>query len=612
MMINIATPDHVGMLSSIECDWVYADDNLEAFRLTRNALKKSVPLVSAEVFQQAALDLQAPFVSWVDECMSTTPRSYWLATPLSKNPLESHLFLHLVWMVLIDRAIMRGKNGVTVVTESHGLALALTELCHLRGWECEHYGKINNFFRHVRRNFTALSKWFGKLLLLYYRVAVAKCIFADKYVTTRLTATELLLESYVHDGDISVTGDFKDRYFPGLMAYYRTLGINAAYFPLLHRVPFWRLPKTYSSMKRSGIPFAPFEAFITFSDIALAACTSLQHSLSVRLQTPLAFQGIPVSALIRVERFSAGLRGVLPFALMCAPRRMAKAGIKPKYFVDWFENQPLDKGIVLGLKKDLSHCCTIAVRQYGFLTNFLSLLSSSGEVRTGVAPTENWVCGESLKSVISRFDTLGHYSAVPALRYAHLHLSPPLTTLGDTLLVLLTYSYEESMAILDCVMPLCVKEKVVTPRFVVKTHPDINALLFRQKAEQRFPSLSTDTVEWSVSKLSELLPAARVVVTSGSSSAVEAVCRGIPVVLVGRHAGLNFNPLEEIDAKIWAIAYSPDEIKTAITEQFCEERLPIPERLAIAENTRNALFMKTGDVEMRRFLPPEFKTGILQ
>ncbi len=612
MMINIVAPSRIDMLADVECNWVYADDNLEAFRLTRNALKKSAPLVSAEVFQQAALNLQASFVSWVDECMSATPRSYWLATPFSKNPLESHLFLHLVWMVLIDRAIKRGKSGVTVVTESHGLTLALTELCRIRGWECEHYGKINNFFRHVRQNFTVLSKWFGKLLLLFYRVAIAKCIFADKFVTTRLAATELLLESYVHDGDISGTGEFKDRYFPELMAYYRTHGVNAAYFPLLHRIPFWRLPKTYASMKRSSIPFAPFEALITFSDLALAAFTSLRHSVSVRLKTPLAFQGIPVGALIRVERFSAGLRSVLPFALMCAPRRMANAGIKPKYFIDWFENQPLDKGIVLGLKKDLPHCRTIAVRQYGFLTNFLSLLSSSGEVRAGVAPTENWVCGESLKSVISRFDTLGHYSAVPALRYAHLHLSPPFSMLGDTLLVLLTYSYEESMAILDCVMPLCMKENAVTPRFVVKTHPDINALLFRQKAEQRFPSLSMNTAEWSVAKLSELLPAARVVVTSGSSSAVEAVCSGIPVVLIGRHAGLNFNPLEEIDVKIWTVAYTPDEIKIAITEQFCEERLPISERLVIAENTRNTLFMKAGDAEMRRFLPTELKTGILQ
>lgn len=611
MMINIATPDHVGMLSAIECDWVYADDNLEAYHLTRDAIK-SAPLVSAEVFQQAALDLQAPFVSWVDECMSATPRSYWLATPLSKNPLDSHLFLHLVWMVLIDRSIKRGKIGVTVVTESHGLALALAELCRIRGWECKRYGKINNFFCHVRHNFTVFSKWFGKLLLLFYRVAVAKCIFTDKFVTTRLAATELLLESYVHDGDISGAGEFKDRYFPGLMAYYHTHGVNAAYFPLLHRIPFWHLPETYASMKRSSIPFVPFEALITFRDIALAACASLRHSLSVRLQTPLAFQGIPVSALIRAECFSAGLRSVLPFALMYVPHRMAKAGIKPKYFIDWFENQPLDKGIVLGLKKDLPHCRMIAVRQYGFLTNFLSLLSSSGEVKAGVAPSENWVCGESLKPVISRFDTLGHYSAVPALRYAHLHHSPPVLILGNTLLVLLTYSSEESMAILDCVMPLCVKEEAVAPRFVVKTHPDMNALLFRQKAEQRFPALSMNTVEWSVSKVGELFPAARVVVTSGSSSAIEAVCRGIPVVLIGRQAGLNFNPLEEVDAKIWAIAYTPDELKIAITVRLCEERLPIPERLAIAENTRNALFMKAGEVEMRRFLPTELNAGILQ
>ena len=116
MMINIATPSHVCMLSAMECNWVYADDDLEAFHLISDALKKSRLLVSAEVFQQAALDIHAPFVNWVDECMSTAPRNYWLVTPLSKNPFESDLFLHLTWMILIEKFIKQGKNDLIVVT----------------------------------------------------------------------------------------------------------------------------------------------------------------------------------------------------------------------------------------------------------------------------------------------------------------------------------------------------------------------------------------------------------------------------------------------------------------------------------------------------------------
>ncbi|MDD5298975.1 MAG: hypothetical protein PHD65_00615 [Gallionella sp.] len=611
MRISIATPDYVGKMEAMECGWIYADEDLETFRLVRDTLEKPYPAVSAEVFQQTALDLQAPFVRWVDECMSTAPCDYWLATPLSKNPFESPLFLHLVWMVLIDRTIKQGMSGIIVVTESHGLALAFAELCRIRNWECKRYGKINSLFRHWRRNLTALPKWLGKLLLLGYRVSVAKCIFTDKYVATRLITTELLLETYIHDGNMDRDGGCKERYFPNLMAYYRAHGVKAGYFPLLHHIPFSHLRQTYAFMKRSETPFVPFEAFITLWDITLAGWASIRHGQALLLKTPLVFQDVPVSALVRTECFTAGLRSVMPFAMLRAPRRMAEAGIKPKWFIDWFENQSLDKGIVLGIKKGLPECHTIAVRQYAPLSNFLSLFSSSGEVNAGVAPIENWVCGEALKSMFTRFDTLGKYFAVPALRYAYLHQSPPALEACDTLLILLTHSVEESMGILDCVIPLCREKGMDISRFVAKVHPDMNLALFKQKVEQRFASLGRNTIEWSDCKVGELFQTARVVVTSGSSTAVEAVCRGIPVALVGRHAGLNFNPLEGINTKIWTIVYTPYELKTAITQQFCEERLPSTERFTIAKNTQNTFFMKTGAAEMRRFLPTELKIDIL-
>lgn len=605
MRVSIATPDCAAKLEATGCGWIYADDNLETFRQTQNAIGKPSSPVSAEVFQQTALDLQAHFVHWVDECMSTTPSSYWLATPLSKNPFESNLFLHLVWMVVIDRTLKQEKSGINVVTGSHGLALALAELCRIRGWECKRYGKTSSLFRHGRRNFIAFAKWLGKLLLLGCKAIVAKSLFTDKFVTARLASTELLLETYIYDGDMRKDGSCEDRHFPGLMAYYRAQGVKAGYFPLLHRIPFLRLRKTYTAMKRSEIPFVPFEAFITFRDIALAAWTSMWYGLSSRLPTLPAFQGIPASALVRTECFTAGLRSVMPLVLTSAPRHMAGAGIQPKWFIDWFENQTLDKGIVLGLKEGLPECRAIAARQYAPLSNFLSLLSTSGEVKAGVAPAENWVCGEALKPLFSRFDSVGRYSAVPALRYAYLHQASPTIELGNTLLVLLTHSAEESLGILDCVVPFCREEVAGASRFVVKTHPDMSLELFRRKAEQRFPGLEANIVEWTNRKLSELLPTAKIVVTSGSSAALEAVCRGIPVVLIGRQAGLNFNPLWGIDPKMWLIAYTPDDLREAIAQRFCEEQLPGTERLAIAENTRKALFMKTGNDEMRRFLPIE-------
>lgn len=69
------------------------------------------------------------------------------------------------------------------------------------------------------------------------------------------------------------------------------------------------------------------------------------------------------------------------------------------------------------------------------------------------------------------------------------------------------------------------------------------------------------------------LPAAKAVVTSGSSTALEAVCQGILVVLIGRQAGLNFNPLEGVDSRMWAIVYTPEDLGEVIARKFSEDQL---------------------------------------
>lgn len=603
MEISIAAPECVSRLGAVEGGWIYADEDLEVFHLVRDVLSKFPPLVPPKVFQQAALDLQVPFVEWVDECMSTTPCDYWLATPLSKNPFESQLFLHLIWMVLIDQAIRQGESKITVITASHGLTLALSELCRIRGFGCIQYGKTRNLFRYWWGNFSSLAKWFGKLFLLSYKTTLARGVFTEEYVASRLTAIELLIETYILDGDVGKDGHCRGRYFSGLLEYYRSQGIKAGYFPLLYHVPFFRLRAIYVAMKKSEDHFIPFEAFISFRDIAHAAWKSLRYGLTHWPPSTLFFQGLPVTRLVRTESFRAGLRGMMPFALANTPRRMAEAGIKPKWFIDWFENQVLDKGVVLGLRKGLPECHPIAVRQYVPLSNALSLFSSSGEVAAGVAPAENWVCGEALKPMVSRFDAVGKYFVVPALRYSYLHQTIPSMMKADTLLVLLTQSAEESMSILDCVAPLCQEEEKSISHFIVKPHPNVYLAALRKKAKRHFPILETNIVEWSNKKLSDLLSIAKIVVTSGSSAAVEAVCLGIPVVLIGRQVGLNFNPLEGIDHRMWVIVYTPGELKEAIANKFSEVRLSDKERFEIAERTRKTFFMEAGSGEMHSFLP---------
>src|SRR5205085_471153 len=155
-------------------------------------------------------------------------------------------------------------------------------------------------------------------------------------------------------------------------------------------------PSLYRRIKSSVTAFVVFELFLRFSDLFRALAKCLREALSKsKPLTP--FRNIDVGPLTRALRSRAALGGLLPIALTLAPRRMSKAGIHPKSLIAWYENQVPDKASFIGFKQIEPPCRVIAVRQYHWVPNLISLFSTGAEIQAGVSPRENWVCGQAMK-----------------------------------------------------------------------------------------------------------------------------------------------------------------------------------------------------------------------
>lgn len=582
--------------------WVYADENLLEYQAVVAAMGKTARrLVSPQDFQEAANTLRAPFVKWVDDCLAESPPRDWLTSPLCKNTFDSLLFLHLVWLVSLERALSDHGEDVVVVTRSLGLARTLEQLCRGRSLQCQCHGKARLLFGQVAADVMVFLKWGGKVLNLLCRVVLAKTILGKQYISSKLSTVELLVETYLHEGELNERGEFSSRYFPGLLEYYRAKGMNAAYFPLLYRIPLLRCGVAYSRMKRSATPFLPFELFIGIRDVMLAAWMSLARVR--RTSTVKVFCGFNVDELVNLEKIRVALGGVVPLALSFAPRRMAEEGVRPGYFVDWFENQAIDKGVNRGLHEGMPSCRVIAAKLYIPSRNMISLFTSPGEVAANVAPSDNWVCGEALKAVVALYAPPGEYHVMPALRYSHLYRAPGAADKADALLILLSHSQEESLGIMDRVAPILNGAAQWGLRVVVKTHPDMDAGRFRNRLINHFPGSHFMRIEWTDRKLAELLPAARVVVTSGSSSALEAVCRGVPIILVGRVAGLDYNPLEWVDGRMWDSVYTSEQLTAAVSRHLRDTVEAVEEKRRLADAIKLNFFLEASEENMARFLP---------
>jgi hypothetical protein len=172
---------------------------------------------------------------------------------------------------------------------------------------------------------------------------------------------------------------------------------------------------------------------------------------------------------------------------------------------------------------------------------------------------------------------------------------------GRKLVVFLTSSPQESMGILESVFAADSSAWLDFESIAIKMHQSVDNQL-REQVEKRWPAIRSARVGWDGRPAGDILDEACLAVTGGSSVALEAVCRGVPVIVLGRSAGISFNILEDVDRQLWRLAYNAREFG-----QLVREWLPqLPDRSSRRETgrrVRDEHFEMTTPATMQAFDP---------
>lgn len=591
--------------------WVYADEKLAVYSRVAAAFSGSSAFMEPRDFQTAALELRPAFVRWVDENLEGRAAEHWILTPLHKNPSANNMLLHLVWL---DRLAARSSTDdkVVVVTQSGGLMRTLQRFSAQHGIVFSLRGRAHFVFTRSVILLKAIGGFGYDVLQAMCRKALAGFYLTSDYVR-RLRGLELLVDSFLTDKDVSESGSYWSPYFPGLVAWYQERGIRAAHYPVLDGVPLTRLGPLYRRLSRSEEMFVPFERFIKLSDVIVAVAQCLRNAFLPRLPRVTPFRGLNVNPLVQELRIAAAAVGLFPLLLLKAPMRLAACGIAPKWMIDWFENQPIDRANCAGFSRAPFPCKVVGVKQYPLYPNFTSLFTTSAEIRAGVGPKDQWVCGPVFMDPAREFDNVGSYRVVPALRYAHLYAQGCAERRERDLLVILTHSREESLGMLAQVIGVVPEIARFFERVVVGLHSDARitaAEVHRQWPEAFFKQLLVS----AQGETDKFLSTARVAVSGGTSKALEAICRGIPVVLIGRRVGLDLNPLFSADTRLWNTAYGPEELRSAMKAWLPTHPISLGERINIGNRLRRGYFWPVTEEAMKAFDPrseraPEMATA---
>lgn len=574
--------------------WFYADDSAAIDLMISDRYGEGQRLMSPKSFQEKVVLLRRNFLLWLDAALEGLPGERWIPASTFKDVFITPMFLHTVGLVVLKEARQAGRN-VLVVTASAALARQV----HVWGHDCVIVAK-----RHFWQDFLmvwlqALRQFFWRQIRLAGAGLLARWILG-KGLWLRLRTADVLVNTFLQEGDLQVDGIYQNRFLPGLFEYYRDCGCVAVALASTEALRFARLRSHYRAMLKCDTLVVPSEYLLRLRDILKGAFTTiLALSVPSRFRQH-SFEGVDIRMLATSWWRIACLRSVVPMALLGVAKQLGDGGVSPTLVLIWYENQASDKALQLAFAREMNKANLIALHQYFPFANIVNFFSTDGEVRHGVSTKTHWVCGEKMKSRFSAYDGLSKYHVVPALRYGHLHGQQAVAD-GDDLIVFLTSNFEESLAILEIALA-DIGAALQFFRFVVVKPHQALAVDFKLVAQQRWPQIHDERLIWEATTSIELLARAALVLTAGSSVALEAIGVGVPVVIAGRRAGLEVNPLEGIAEDFWRTAYSAEKFKQLLTTWFVSLP-PKKVRYANCQKLMVDYFEPVTDAGMRIFLP---------
>lgn len=558
------------------------------------SVRGKLSIEMAILFNQISDESRIPFTHFIEQCSQPYKQKldWWVASPASRNVLASPLFHYYCGFKLVLRLIEQKKLPPEIVVDSKAFGEILKKLfletensvniCLNRSWKSRIRIWLFPFLPFL---FFAFHYFFIKL-----------CAWKSAKVQKDLKISpHALIDTFVFPGFIE-----NDRTYTGLWENLSAEEQEKIYFvPNLHGFSYSELHSTYCKLRKSQKKFLIKEDFLKISDYLYA----LSHSFRIFLwKFPNAyFEKVNVSSLIREELwsnlgYSSSVMGLLNYRFA---RRLKKRKFSMNIVINRFENQVIDKGWNAGFLKYFPEVKCIGYQGFIMSEQYLCMYPTRFEHECGVLPSTVAVIGKGHKSNRKEFFSDLKMMVAPALRFHGVWEERkywPNKTYFTGLIAL-------PIVVEDCCMILKLMEQSLSylsekhkpVRLWVKKHPAVTL----KKIKQNYGAPLPECFNFIDADFNESVEQADLLFGNLSSTCLETLAKGIPVVVVGNANGLTHNPIpRSIENKIWCLANTPESIAVAL--EFYQEQLR-----GGKEN-----FQETGDQIREDFFEPCNANGV--
>lgn len=588
--------------------WTYLGQNYFKKRYMEKELKSQFIYINiSRLHNEVAGDLRQEYVNWIDDLNRHygNDLEWWFGSISSRNPYNSNIFQYCCYLEILERLWnCPDKRPKLIVLESIELAKTIQKWAIKKNIAIEiiNFSKAKQKFL-TKDLFSFLRWWqFAAILLLRW---VAAFITRKFYKIKKPgTGPYVIVDTFIHDYCLSNNGTFKDRYFPYLHEYLAEKNMNVLVHPVLFgfRYNYFSI---YRKMRKSNTHFIFQEDFLTFSDYLSALAYPIKR-FRQKFETTLFHDFDLSNILIEEQRNKSATLGIFPILIYRLFLRLGQSRLKVKQIIDWYENQVIDKALIAGVRQAFPQVKIIGVQMFIHSPNFISLFPSQSEVNARIVPhilleTSQYQC-----QVTQSFTKNIACKPVAALRYSHVFNSEgmneyDLNQKPQRILVLLPFSISEAIELLETFKEIHeqIKDDI---QILIKGHPDYTSKeLMEAFGECNWPN----KFKIFNGNLSDALKSASVVISSNSSSMVEAAAKGIPVIFLGRQTALNYNTLANLNMEIITECFSTSELVEAVNKYLnvsLEEKMRYKE---MGKKVRDIFFEPVNEKTLLPFLDIE-------
>lgn len=467
------------------------------------------------------LYLRKKFCTWLDRIGSKKNLDWWISTPASRNFNYSKLF-HYICIVESIKILKKNNKIKKIIVENKDLEELINKNFNLNISRNTEKKKNINFLN----NFSIIFKtfFFHSIIYFFCKLKHRKKLYRDKKF--------ILVDTFINSSEVE-TNRFYSNKFISVINSKKNILLIPAFFMGMGLTKIFKIIKDGSKNKK----YLFREQYLNFYDIINSFLFIYRRNKLIRKHRK--FNNVDYSTIINSEiktniNLSSQILGLQNYYFF---KNLHNSKIKIKKTINWFENQPLDKGWNYGSRIFYPNSKSLGYQAVTYFPQYMCLNPTKEECLSKVVPETILSIGVIYNATKKEFYNNIKVENAPALAYQYLYKKKNTNILKNNnkrILIILSGFLDDDISLLKWIIKSNVHKK--EHNILIKEHP----ILKFEEIKKHFNFIPKN-FNLSKKNFVDSVNESNFLICSGATSAV------LELVVQGKYCIIpKLNPFDEV------------------------------------------------------------------